>query len=64
MTAKDKNDYLSKEGCGRVFAHRQFDIVHSYTVECGYFAPGNLHRLEPINKNTILNPDYTYVDSW
>lgn len=37
MTSKDKQDVLSKKGCGRVFAYKEAGIVHSYTVECGYY---------------------------
>ena len=64
MSAKDRNDKFSKEGCGRVYAHKLFNIVHSYTVECGYFTPGSLHNLEPINANSALTGDYMYVNSW
>lgn len=37
MSSKDKQDVLSKKGCGRVFAYKKAGIVHSYTVECGYY---------------------------
>lgn len=32
MGAKDKHDEHTKEGCGRVFNHKLFGIIHSYTV--------------------------------
>lgn len=32
MKAKHKHDNFSKEGCARVFMHKLFNIVHSYTV--------------------------------
>jgi hypothetical protein len=38
MTIRQKNEKYSKEGCARVYMHKIFNIVHSYTVECGYFA--------------------------
>lgn len=37
MKIKHKNDNYSKEGCARVFMRNLFEIIHSYTVECGYF---------------------------
>lgn len=36
MKAKDKNEDISKEGCGRVVFYREFGLTHSYTLECGY----------------------------
>lgn len=32
MIAKDRQDIKTKEGCGRVVAHRIANVVHSYTV--------------------------------
>lgn len=36
MKAKDRNEDFSKEGCGRVVFYKEFGLVHSYTLECGY----------------------------
>lgn len=32
MTAKDKQDVKTKEGCGRVVVHKVANVWHSYTV--------------------------------
>ena len=64
MSSKDKNDSHTKEGCARVFVHRLFNMIHSYTVECGYFAPGKLNPLIEIDPNRINSGEYHYVDSW
>ena len=36
MKAKDRNQDMNKEGCGRVSFYRDFGIGHAYTLECGY----------------------------
>ena len=36
MKAKDRNEDISKEGCGRVVFYKDFGLTHSYTLECGY----------------------------
>ena len=36
MNAKDKNEDLSKEGCGRVVFNTHFSMPYAYTMECGY----------------------------
>lgn len=36
MKARDRFEGMNKEGCGRVVLYREFNVVHSYTVECGY----------------------------
>lgn len=36
MTAKDRNDDLTKEGCGRVVFNKMFGQIYAYTMECGY----------------------------
>ncbi len=47
MTAKDKHDNYTKEGCARVYYHSLFKMIHSYTVECGYFSPTKLNPYPP-----------------
>lgn len=32
MKAKDKNEDLSKEGCGRVVFYKDFGVTHAYTL--------------------------------
>lgn len=53
MTAKDRLEEKTKEGCGRVCFYRQYNLIHSYTLECGYHsnnyaitlpAASNTHR--------------------
>ena len=36
MNAKDRNEDLSKEGCGRVVFNTRFSLPYAYTMECGY----------------------------
>jgi hypothetical protein len=47
MSAKDKFDTHTKEGCARVHYYKQFKMIHSFTVECGYFAPTKLNKYPP-----------------
>ena len=50
MNAKDKGETLTKEGAGRVCIYKICNIIHSYTLECGYHYTKNLNRLvEPCN---------------
>ncbi len=46
MRSKHKNDNHSKQGCARVFMHKLFKIVHSYTVECGYYSWTKINQIE------------------
>ena len=64
MGSKDRNDFNTKEGCARVYVHRLFNLIHSYTVECGYFAPGKLNPLIPVDPKRINSGDYCYVEEW
>lgn len=43
MTMKDRNEDLSKEGCGRVVFNRDLGQIYSYTMECGYTCSGYLN---------------------
>lgn len=63
MSARDKYDSLTKEGCARVFNHKLFNIVHSYTVECGYFAPNRINPLIPL-KDIANSGQYGYENDW
>ena len=45
MNAKDRNEDLTKEGCGRVVMYRLAKIIHSYSVECGIMSANKLNNL-------------------
>ena len=51
MNAKDRFENLTKEGCGRVVMHKEANIIHSYSLECGI--------ISAINFNTIPEPSNT-----
>ena len=36
MVAKDKLETMTKEGCSRVNFYKMCNIIHSYTLECGF----------------------------
>ena len=48
MSLKDKNEDLSKEGCGRVVFNRNLGQIYAYTVECGYTCSNYLNDLSPL----------------
>ena len=48
MNAKDKNEDLSKEGCGRVVFNTHFKMPYAYTMQCGYTASTYLNEINPI----------------
>ena len=51
MNAKDKNEDLTKEGCGRVVMYKLAKIIHSYSVECGIISVNKLNLLsDPLNQ--------------
>jgi hypothetical protein len=56
MTAKDKNDHYSKEGCARVFAFKAAGILHSYTVEHGF------HGLSSKESPLLFSPEDYYQE--
>jgi len=64
MIAKDKYDNFTKEGCARVFYYNLFKFIHSYTVECGYFAPTKLNPFPPQRGLALPGSDYTYTADW
>ncbi|EAR93059.2 zinc carboxypeptidase family protein (macronuclear) [Tetrahymena thermophila SB210] len=47
MKSKDRQDDLTKEGCGRVFVYQTSRIVHSYTLECGFHHATQLNPIAP-----------------
>jgi hypothetical protein len=63
MKAKDKYEDMNKEGCGRVVFYKEFGIIHSYTLECGYHCNIQDNVLkEPADTNKIyrLRPRWTH----
>jgi hypothetical protein len=64
MRSKGKGDKQNKEGTGRVFFYRKFDIIHSYTIEASYFKSLAKNSLVPINtNNTECNLNNIEYDS-
>ncbi len=50
MNAKDTNEDMTKEGCGRVVMYRLANIIHSYSLECGIISSNKLNVIpDPIN---------------
>lgn len=47
MKARDRNEEETKEGCGRVVLYKEFSIIHSYTIECGYHLNAYNNSLKP-----------------
>ena len=48
MNAKDRNEDMTKEGCGRVVFNTQFGQTYAYTLECGYTCGGAPNDIPPI----------------
>lgn len=72
MYAKDKGEKLTKEGAGRVCVYRMSNIIHSYTLECGFHYSNTLNRVvHPKQGHTSSNKanityretDVTNIDS-
>ncbi len=50
MNAKDRFEDLTKEGCGRVVMHKEANIIHSYSLQCGIISANNENVIpEPSN---------------
>lgn len=47
MKCKDKNDGLSREGCGRVSIGKLTGLPNCYTLECNYVGGRTINRLTP-----------------
>lgn len=65
MNYKDRCEELSKEGCGRVVAYKSYNIIYSYTLECGYHSNNYCFEL-PIPYNVhkkYSHKGYTECDS-
>ena len=51
MNAKDRFEDLTKQGCGRVVMHKQANIIHSYSLQCGILSANNSTVIpEPSNR--------------
>lgn len=65
MTAIDKNEVKSKDGSGRVQIYKQFNLIHSYTLELGYHSPITMDALaEPVNLDVPFSkklPQYRFM---
>lgn len=52
MKWKDRKEVMTKEGCSRVNIYKLTNIIHSYTLECGYHLSSVIQKLaEPSNLN-------------
>ena len=45
MSHKDRFEELTKEGCGRVVIYKMTNIIHSYTLECGFHCNNFVNEL-------------------
>ena len=45
MIIQDKNDVINKDGCGRVFAGTKLNLIHAYTLECGYHSTNHFREI-------------------
>ena len=57
MVVKDRNEDLTKEGCGRVCFYKQYGVIHSYTLECGYHSN---NYITPLNVATNIHRKFKY----
>ena len=51
MSAKDRNEEMTKEGCGRVVFNTHFNQTYAYTLECGYTCGGAPNDIPPIENS-------------
>lgn len=38
---------MTKEGCGRVCFYKEFGLIHSYTLECGFHTSTFVNQIPP-----------------
>jgi hypothetical protein len=50
MFSKDRNENMTKEGCGRVVLQKLCNLTYSYTLECGYHQSTYLNDI-PVSIN-------------
>lgn len=56
MNAKDTNEDMTKEGCGRVVMYRLANIIHSYSLECGIISANKINVIpDPVNTQFQIN---------
>jgi hypothetical protein len=63
LKKKDRFEEMTKEGCGRVFVYKWAEIIHSYSIECGFHQANQLNDLpdainQEIEFSSTLNPKY------
>jgi hypothetical protein len=56
MNSKDRGETLTKEGAGRVCVYKTSNIIHSYTLECGFHFSNELSQVAPPSVNKYLPP--------
>ena len=56
MQHKDPKDHHSKEGSARVAVYKRTGLIHSYTLECPYYCPQPLFRLDPVTSRRKSRP--------
>lgn len=55
MFARDRGEKLTKEGAGRVCVYKISNIIHSYTLECGFHFSNILNKLSaPKNPSSFI----------
>ena len=62
MSSKDRTETLTKEGCARVNVSKITNIIHSYTLECGFHCSNFLNTLKPCTNIHRKNKGYKYLD--
>jgi len=45
MFARDRGEKLTKEGAGRVCVYKIANLIHSYTLECGFHYSNELNKI-------------------
>lgn len=45
MSSRDKGEKLTKEGAGRVSVYKSTNVIHSYTLECGYHFSNETNKI-------------------
>jgi len=53
---------MTKEGCGRVNVYKMTNIIHSYTLECGFHSSNFLNSLSVCSNIHRKFRNYRYVD--
>ena len=65
MNSKDRKEQMTKEGSGRVQVYRLCNIIHSYTLECGFHQSNDANELAPpiqSDKKYGNDKQYSFVE--